>query len=203
MRIIMGIFDSLKHMVESTIKRETTKAVSDAVKSIGKGNNRSERFVFQALPQNVTELTSLPEASLDSPFKTAALTLLSLCIFKNNPDVMYEMLDFLKGPESVSNYEKQFITERLREKEYIPFSYFDGATAQNGYTPTQPITIEIYENPYSFDNQHWATLWVKSSGADNKRSIKLRQKPSTGQWFLNDIQCLSEIKLPAEKNPWA
>ena len=85
------------------------------------------------------------------------------------------------------------------EPEYI----FDGATPDNGYTPSQPMTIAIYENPYSFDNEHWATLWVKSGGADNMRSVKLRQKPSTGQWFLNDIQCLSEIRLPKEADPWA
>lgn len=35
------------------------------------------------------------------------------------------------------------------------------------------------------------------------RSIKLRKKPSTGQWFLNDIQCLSEIRVPQEADPWA
>ncbi len=199
----MGLFDSLKHMAESTIKKEATKAVSNAVSSIGKGKNRSESFALQAFPQNIGELQTLPEASLDSPFKTAFLTLASLCLFKTNPDAMYEMLNFLKGPEEVSGYEKQFISERLHGKEYIPFSYFNGATPQNGYTPTQPITIEIYENPYSFDNENWATLWVKSGGADNMRSIKFRKKPSTGQWFLNDIQCLSEIRLPAEADPWA
>ena len=113
------------------------------------------------------------------------------------------MLDFLKGPESVSPYEKQFYKDRLYEKEYIPFSYFDGATPDNGYTPSQPMTIAIYENPYSFDNENWATLWVKSGGADNMRSVKLRKKPSTGQWFLNDIQFLFEIRLPKEADPWA
>lgn len=199
----MGLFDSLKHMAESTIRKEATKAVSGAVNSIGKGKNRSESFVFQSLPQNTAQLQALPEASLDTPFKTAALTIACLCLFDTNPDAMFEMLNFLKGPEDVSGYEKQFIGERLRGKEYIPFSYFNGATPQNSYTPTQPLTIEIYENPYSFDNQNWATLWVKSGGADNMRSIKFRQKPSTGQWFLNDIQCLSEIRLPAEADPWA
>lgn len=199
----MGLFDSLKHMAESTLKKETAKAVSGAVNSIGKGKNRSERFTFQNLPQSLTELQGLAEASLDSPFKTASLTMAALCLFKNNPDEMYGILNFLKGPEDISGYEKRFINERLKGKEYIPFSYFDGANPQNGYTPNQPFTIEVYENPYSFDNENWATLWVKSGGADNMRSIKFRKKPSTGQWFLNDIQCLSEIRLPAESDPWA
>ena len=33
--------------------------------------------------------------------------------------------------------------------------------------------------------------------------IKLRKKPSTGQWFLNDIQCLADIRVPVEEDPWA
>ena len=199
----MGIFDSLKNIAESTIKREASKTITNAVNSIGKGKNRSECFSFTAVPQNLSELQALPEATLDTPFKTAALTILALCLYKDNHDIVLEILDFLKGPESVSPYEKQFIKERLTDKYYIPFSYFIGATPENGYAPSAPFTIEVFENPYSFDNENWATLWVKSGGADNMRSIKLRKKPSTGQWFLNDIQCLSEIRVPKEADPWA
>ena len=199
----MGIFDSLKNIAKNTIKREAAKTITNAVNSIGKGKNSSECFSFTAIPQNLSELQALPEATLDTPFKTAALTVLALCLYKDNPDSVLEMLDFLKGPENVSPYEKQFIKERLTDKYYIPFSYFIGATPENGYIPSSPFTIEVFENPYSFDNENWATLWVKSSGADNMRSIKLRKKPSTGQWFLNDIQCLSEIRLPAAEDKWA
>jgi len=199
----MGLFDSLKHMAENTLRKEATKAVTNAVNSVGKGSNRSESFSFSYLPKNVAELQALPEASLDSPFKTTALTMLALCRFKENQDEMFEMLDFLKGPENVSPYEKQFIKERLSEKEYKPFSFFNGATPENGYTPSIPYTISVSENPYSFDNENWAVLWVKSSGGDNARQIKLRKKPSTGQWFLNDIQCLSDIRVPTSEDPWA
>ena len=203
----MGLFDSLKNIAGSKLRMEASKvvnnAVSSAVNSVGKGKNRTEKFTFPSIPQSLTEFQALPEASLDTPFKTAALTVFALCLYKNNIDAALEILDFLKGPEQVSPYEKQFYKERLTGKEYIPFSYFEGATPDNGYTPSLPMTIAIYENPYSFDNENWATLWVKSGGADSMRSIKLRKKPSTGQWFLNDIQCLSEIRLPKEADPWA
>ena len=66
----MGIFDSLKNIAESTIKREASKTIANAVNSIGKGKNRSERFSFTAVPQNLSELQALPEAILDTPFKT-------------------------------------------------------------------------------------------------------------------------------------
>ena len=96
----MGIFDSLKNIAESTIKREASKTITNAVNSIGKGKNRSERFSFTAVPQNLSELQALPEATLDTPFKTAALTILALCLYKDNPDRVLEMLTFSKVPKA-------------------------------------------------------------------------------------------------------
>lgn len=199
----MSIFDSLKRTAEFTLKKEATKAVNNAVQSVGKGKNRSESFTFAILPTNVAELQALPEASLDSAFKTTALAIVALCRYEQSPDEAIEMLNFLKGPAEVSTYEKQFIRERLTGKMYKARSFFAGATPQNGYTPTLPYTITVSETPYSFDEDNWATLYVTSGGADNPRPIKLRKKPSTGQWFLNDIQCLADIRIPVEEDPWA
>ena len=199
----MSIFDSLKRQVKSQLKREASKLVNDAVQNIGKGRNHSETFSFSALPMRLDDLKALPEASLDSAFKTTALTILALCRYEQDQAAALEMLDFLKGPEEVSTYEKQFIQERLRGKEYKARSFLAGATPENSYQPTVPYTITVSENPYSFDNENWATLYVTSGGADNPRPIKLRKKPSTGQWFLNDIQCLSDIRVPTAEDPWA
>ena len=114
----MSIFDSLKRTAESTLKKETAKAVNNAVQSVGKGKNRSESFTFAVLPTNVAELQALPEASLDSAFKTTALTIVALCRYEHNPDEAIEMLNCLKGPAEFSTYEKQFIRERLNGKGY-------------------------------------------------------------------------------------
>lgn len=199
----MGLFDSLKRTAEFALKKEATKAVDNAVQSVGKGKNRSETFTFATLPNNVEELQNLPEASLDSAFKTTALTIVALCRYEENPDEAIAMLNFLKGPAEVSTYEKQFIRERLEGKMYKTRSFFAGATPQNDYTPNKPYTITVNETPYSFDEENWATLYVTSGGADNPRPIKLRKKPSTGQWFLNEIQCLADIRLPNAEDKWA
>lgn len=199
----MGIFDSLKKQAQAHLKKEAAKIVTDAVQTVGKGSNHSETFTFSVLPVNVDQLKLLPEASLDSAFKTTALTLLALCRYEQDQAAAFEMLDFLKGPESVSTYEKQFIGERLKGKAYKVRSFFAGATPENDYQPAQPYRITVSETPYSFDNENWATLYVTSSGSDNPRPIKLRKKPSTGQWFLNDIQCLADIRVPVAEDPWA
>lgn len=202
----MGIFDSLKNQAVSQLKKEAVKAVSGIgadAQSAAKGQNRSETFEFSDLPETLAQLCELPEASLDSPFKTAALTIAALCRFKEDEASVHEMLDFLKGPESLSNLEKQFLRDRLTGKEYKSFSFFDGASVENGYTPSRPYRIKVSSNPYSFDSENWATLYLQSAGADSPRPVKLRKKPSTGQWFLNEIQCLSDIRLPADLDPWA
>lgn len=162
-----------------------------------------ETFSFNQIPSSLDEFKNLPEANLDSPYKTSALALLALMNFEKDTDLAFAMLDFLKGPEPCSTYEKQFITERLKNKQYKINSFFSGATPENGYNPTAPLTITIESNPYSFTEENWALMLVNSSGADSLRQIKLRKKPSTNQWFLNELLCLSDIRLPIEADPWA
>ncbi len=199
----MGLFDSILKSAGNAIKNETAKPAPSGTPAVAKGGHHQESIVFSALPTNLAELQALPEASLDTPYKTAALTIAVLCAYENDPDTCIGMLDFLKGPADVSNYEKGFIRERLAGKYYKTFSFFEGATPENGYKPSVPYAITVSENPYSFDEENWATLYVTSGGADHPRPIKLRKKPSTGQWFVNDIQCLADIRVPVEEDPWA
>lgn len=199
----MRIFDTLKKAAVSALKRETTKAVNQAVQNIGKGRNYTEKFTFSALPANVDELKALPEAKLDTAFKTTALTILALSRYETDPDAAIAMLSWLKGPEEFNTSEQAFLKDRLKGKEYKVRSFFSGATPENDYTPSVPYVVAVSENPYSFDNENWAALYVTSGGADNPRPIKLRRKPSTGEWFLNDIQCLADIRLPKSEDKWA
>lgn len=199
----MRIFDTLKKAAVSALKRETTKAVNQAVQNIGKGRNYTEKFTFSALPANVDELKALPEAKLDTAFKTTALTILALSRYETDPDAAIAMLSWLKGPEEFNTSEQAFLKDRLKGKEYKVRSFFSGATQENDYTPSVPYVVAVSENPYSFDNENWAALYVTSGGADNPRPIKLRRKPSTGEWFLNDIQCLADIRLPKSEDKWA
>lgn len=203
----MAFLDTLKNQFISQLKKETTKSLNGAMKNVketvGKGRNQEETFTFANLPVNLTELKTWPEASLDTPFKTVALCIAVLCNYEKDANATWEMLDFLKGPENVNEKEKSFIKDRLSGKQYKTLSFFKGATADNGYTPSVPYTITVSENPYSFDEENWATLYVTSSGADAPRPVKLRRKPSVNQWFINDIQCLADIRIPTSQDEWA
>lgn len=160
-------------------------------------------FSFPALPLDAEALMRLPEASLDSPFKTTALAMLALLRYETDPESCFAMLNALRGPDPLSPYGKSFIRDRLRGKSYKIRSFFKGATPQNNYTAMVPYQIQVQAAPSSFDSENWATLYVQSAGADSARPIRLRRKPSTNQWFINEIQCLSDIRLPVEADPWA
>lgn len=203
----MSLFDSIKKQITTQLKTEVSKTVNNTTRSasqaIVNGRNQSETFTFASLPTSVEQLKALPEASLDTAFKTTALCIAVLCNLEKDANATWEMLDYLKGPESVSEREKSFIKERLSGKQYKTLSFFKGATPNNGYMPDSPYTITVSENPYSFDEENWATLYVISGGADAPRPIKLRRKPSANQWFVNDIQCLADIRIPTKQDVWA
>lgn len=158
----------------------------------------TKTFTFASIPADASEFKACTDA-----FETAALTVLVLCNYKNDVDKTIEMLNVLKGPQPMSQYDIQFLRDRLKGKEYKPYSFFAGATPENGYTPSMPYTITIEDNPYSYQEQGYAMLHIKSSGADSLRQVKLRQKPSTGEWFLWENYLLSDIRIPAAEDPWA
>ena len=153
-------------------------------------------FTFESLPENTEQLKALPEASLKSPFMTAALVIAAACSYEKSPENSIAMLDFLKGPQSLSGYEKQFIRDRLRGKGYVARSFFQGTSPENGYEPSRPFTISVEDNAHSYEEEGYAMLYVKSSGADSPRPIKLRLKADSEEWYLWELACLSDIRAP-------
>jgi len=168
------------------------------------GEQRYE-VVFQDFPRSFSEMQQMPEAKLKEPQHTAALAVIALCLYPANKEEALQMLNFLQGPRELSNYDKQFLADRFRDKDYVPRSYWKGAQPENNYEPTTPYTITFFENPYSRDQiqEGYLTLHVLSGGADSARQIKLRKKPSTGQWFLWEQFLLSDIRKPTAADPWA
>ena len=157
-------------------------------------------FVFEKLPENVDELRTMPEFALTDPFMTAALTVAALCRYEADPAACTAMLNELKGPRPLTNYEIQFLRDRLAGKGYKPFSFFEGALPSNNYTPKQPYTLTIRDDPYSYQNEGYVRLQLQSNGADNLRPVTLRQKGN--QWMLWDQMLLSDIRIPAKDDPW-
>ena len=191
----MYIFDKLKKNLEDTVK---------SAANSGLGITKKESFTFNALPESLAEMQNLPEASLDSPFATAALTVCALCAYAADKSIGTEMLNWLKGPRPLSNLEISFLNDRFRDgKTYVPFSYFKGATPENNYTPDTPFSITVEAGPYADANEGYKKLHIKSNGADSAREVVLRQRGSDGKWFLWDQFLLPDVREPKSADPWA
>ena len=104
----MGLFDKLKNTAASAVGG----AVNNAAMSIG---NKSETFTFTALPESLAQMQALPEASLDSPFKAAALTVCALCAYAADKNIGTEMLNWLRGPRPLRKY-RSLMTVSVTER---------------------------------------------------------------------------------------
>jgi len=166
--------------------------------------SRKETYTFEALPETLEALKAMPEAVLDDPFKTAALTVCALCAYSKDREVGTEMLNFLRGPRPMSPADVSFLNDRLMDgKDYVARSYFEGATPANGYTPATPYTVKVISNQYSkLENGNYMKLLIHSGGADSPRSVTLR-KTGGGTWYLWEQNLLSDIRIPTSQDAWA
>ena len=186
----MSIFDKLNKNT----------AASSPVGGAASATNRT--FTFAALPESLAQMQALPEAALNDPFQTAALTVCALCVYSADKNIGTEMLNWLRGPRPLSGVDISFLNDRFRDGHHVPFSYFAGAVPENDYTPRQPFTLTIEAGPYADANPGYKKLHIRSGGADNPREIVLRQK-GDGTWLLWDQFLLVSIRVPKSADPWA
>ena len=165
------------------------------------------KMTFEKLYNNLDELKKY---SLTTPEETASLVANILCAYTpENKDNFFYLLQYLMGEvQPISNLLKQQINERMNQNEkwkFIGKSYFEGSNPKNDYEPSLPYEITINENDYSYIEDGYARLLLKSSGADNERPITLR-KLKDGRWLLwsdSILGLLSDIRKPESENPWA
>lgn len=163
----------------------------------------TQEIAFPVLPADAEAFRALPQAAMATPFDTAALTVLALCLYAQDRAAGLAALDYLRGPRPMSVYDRQFLDDRFRDgKDYVPRSYFVGATPQNDYTPTQPWTLRVSAGPYAYQEEGYAKLDIRSGGADSPRQVKLR-KAKDGKWYLWEQFLLPDIRKPESANPWA
>ncbi|MBQ5421664.1 MAG: hypothetical protein IIU26_05490 [Clostridium sp.] len=164
----------------------------------------SANVIVNRLPQNLSDMLKMPEAAMRAPEQTAFLTVAALCAYAEDRSDGLEMLNYLRGSRPLGIYDQQFLADRFKGQHYIPFSYFEGAVPENGYTPEVPYRLALYENFYSRDNLNdgFLTLYLRSGGAMSERPMTFRLKPSTGQWFLWEQSLMVGIRTPMNRDPW-
>lgn len=157
---------------------------------------------FAQLPSSFAEFQKLLEGKERDPFQVAALSLLALCLFSKSPELAFQAYGSLLAPILLSERERSFIKERLQGKTYKPFSYFEGATPANDYTPNYPLIVRLKEEENSTQEKGYLTLYLTSGGAASPRPIRLRER-NDGTWALWEEFLLADIIAPKKDNPWA
>ena len=155
-----------------------------------------------SLPATLAEFEQLPRRS---PEEVCAGFLCALALYLKDKDAGIAAMNLLRGPRPMTPYDAQFLRDRLRGKEYLPLAYFEGATPENSYTPRVPYVLTVLPDPRPQDMEPgYLRVFLKTAGADSPRPVKLRQKASTGEWFLWEYSSpLSGIRIPAAQDPWA
>ena len=205
----MGLFDKLKNQAaqaSKSVANQASQAAGQAVDNMAKGGNKSVQIIFASMPETLAEFTVLPQANMATPFDTAAAVIAALCVYPLNKDESIAMLNHLKGPSPLSTPDIRFLADRMSQNNKAGFlgaSYLNGATPKNDYSPTEPYTVTVSENPYSYDSQGYAKMLIKSGGADSPRPVSTRQAKD-GKWYLWEyFSLLSDILSPESTNPWA
>jgi len=160
---------------------------------------RTTSAEFTVLPKTLAELTASPYNDLRTPISTAALFVVALNAYSQNRDESIAMINYLRGPDPLNSDDIRFLDERMalsNREGCLARSYLKGATPQNGYTPSQPYTVEITDNPYSYYDQDHATVSVRCGGSGDPRSIAMR-KAADGLWYLGELS-LPDVIQPAQ-----
>ena len=89
-----------------------------------------------------------------------------------------------------------YFNERLRDADYrwLPRAYFEGASAQNGFRPTRPLTVALHYNGPNTDTVNAQTraqlgrlnivYWVASRAGGNQVNITLSRFEGSARWYV-------------------
>ena len=89
-----------------------------------------------------------------------------------------------------------YFNERLKSNDYkwLPFAYFNGANADNGFMPTRPLKLELYYNNTNTETINAQTLdqfgrlnivyWVKSYAAGNQVNITVSKFDGSDRFYV-------------------
>lgn len=195
---------------EETIRRKASKGQA------GEGTEyvdlKQVKIQFIPVPKNAAELKAIDRTGDNGRFVTAALLIAAYKTWTpQNEDTCAEMMKALMNspvsPDTFTNHTKQFVKDRMLQNgkwQCIADAYCDGATPENNYRPSSPVTITLREYPYlpQKSTMTGKELLVEKivsdfAGADTERSVSVYKDPTDGRWYLFSDSCrnlLGDIK---------
>jgi hypothetical protein len=168
----------------------------------------AQNIVIAEQPKTVDDFVSLRNAIAITPEGGAAMFLLALKIYADNPKLGEKCLvisvhkSLLQKGKTYKGYkladsDMDLIKRNIENNKLIPNSYISGANPENGYTVKLPYEYDLSVNLIG-KTDAGTKVMVKSSGASNKRSIAVK-KNNRGYWKATLwATVLADIKPPVE-----
>lgn len=163
-------------------------------------------ITFDKLFERVEDMAAIDRTS---PFNVAACAVNVMTSYNPaSPDAFYEMMQYLMGDvQPMSPLFKQQLRDRMTSEDKYKFigqSYFMGSSPANNYQPLTPLQVQVDENPYSYQEEGFARLFLRSSGADSERPLTMRRLKD-GNWLIwsdSVMGLMAGIRIPEDQNPW-
>ncbi|MBN1583240.1 MAG: hypothetical protein JXA89_21200 [Anaerolineae bacterium] len=167
---------------------------------------------IEQLPKSVQDFVALRDQIAQSPQGGAAMMVLAILAYTEDRTLGWQCLTVAVDRErlqegskgykgwQLSNGDLQRIQLQVQDKPYLPKSYIEGATPENGYALSgPPYVIACSDNPYSGDLESGTyKVFVACSGASSPRPITLKRNDK-GFWKASEwSSLLVGVKAPAQ-----
>jgi len=179
--------------------------------------NKSGGFIYKevkidSIPSTVEGFIQMRNDIAKSPMGGAAMFLLALKVYSENPDLGNKFLVLTVDKKRLSSgnaykgydiirMDKDLINSQLAKQPYLPNSYIQGTNPDNNYTPQLPYVYKMTYDKSSFSdiNTDRVKIYVKCTGADRHRPIWMK-KNDKGIWKAEDWGSILVGIRPAKKD---
>ena len=168
---------------------------------------------FDQVPGSIEEFVELRDQLATTPQGGAAMMVIALLAYAENEELGRQCLtvavdrgrlaEGTKGYKGwqLSNRDLQFLRGQLAGKDYLPRSYVEGASPENGYClPDPPYAVVCTDSQYSGDVASGSfKVFVNCSGAATPRPVTTEVN-DRGIWKVSEwSSLLVGIQPPAEQ----
>ncbi|MDF3819577.1 hypothetical protein P3G55_06685 [Leptospira sp. 96542] len=166
---------------------------------------------FDSLPTSLEEFQKAQQSVASTPEGGVATLILAMSIYGKNPTLGNQclVLSVLSknrqksykptavAGEDLGNGDK-YLVGQLDKYKMLSNGYWKGADPNNGYTPSQPLTVETFTNPYSGDESTGKIkLFVATRGASSFRPVSV-EKDVDGLWRAKEMSSVFVGMMPAK-----
>lgn len=187
----------------------------DAVKSISEGKiysldpqwQKEQVFILaEKAPESLEELKQLVDVK--DPRSVCAYWVYAVMVLTLDYDIGMSMMKylyadiepfgsgFIEGGGTGRAGWELFLNDRLNSDDYrwLPRAYFVGSVADNGFHPSQPLSLDLHynePNTITYNSQSFEKLgrlnivyWVESNAAGNKANITISHFDGSDRWYV-------------------